>query len=89
MTDGHSIFSREGGTAGSPTWSPDGKWIAFDARTRDATGDIWVKTAEGGEPRVLVGGPSRRHYAVFRSEVANGFTSPPAARAHCSCSEHP
>ena len=43
MTEGHSIFSREGGTAGSPTWSPDGKWIAFDARTRDATGDIWVQ----------------------------------------------
>lgn len=58
MTDGHSIFNREGGTAGSPTWSPDGKWIAFDARTRDATGDVWVKTAEGGEPRVLVSEPA-------------------------------
>jgi dipeptidyl aminopeptidase/acylaminoacyl peptidase len=54
MTEGHSIFSREGGTAGSPTWSPDGKWIAFDARTRDATGDIWLKPAEGGEPKALV-----------------------------------
>jgi hypothetical protein len=54
MTEGHSIFSSEGGTAGSPTWSPDGKWIAFDARTRDATGDIWLKPAEGGEPKALV-----------------------------------
>jgi WD40 repeat protein len=54
MTDGHSIFSREGGTAGSPTWSRDGKWIAFDARTRDATGDIWLKATAGGEPNVLV-----------------------------------
>ena len=51
MTEGHSIFSREGGTAGSPTWSPDGKWIAFDARTRDATGDIWLKPAEEANRR--------------------------------------
>src|SRR5262249_30324511 len=58
MTDGRSIFSREGGTAGSPIWSPDGKWIAFDARTLDATGDIWLKAAEGGEPKLLVAEPS-------------------------------
>jgi Tol biopolymer transport system component len=53
LTDGHPIFTREGGTAGSPAWSPDGKWIAFDARTRNAAGDIWVMPVDG-EPRLLV-----------------------------------
>jgi Tol biopolymer transport system component len=56
MTDGRPVFSREGGTAGSPTWSPDGKWIAFDARTRSAAGDIWIMPVDG-QPRVLVDRP--------------------------------
>ncbi|HWC19034.1 MAG TPA: DUF5050 domain-containing protein, partial [Terriglobales bacterium] len=54
MTEGHPLFSKEGGTAGSPTWSPDGKWIAFDARTKNAAADLWIVSATGGEPRLLV-----------------------------------
>jgi len=53
MTDGHPLFSKEGGTAGSPTWSPDGKWIAFDARTKNAAADVWIASATGGEPKIL------------------------------------
>jgi eukaryotic-like serine/threonine-protein kinase len=53
MTDGHPLFSKPGGTAGSPTWSPDGKWIAFDARTKKAAADLWMVAAAGGEPKVL------------------------------------
>ncbi len=56
MTDGRPVFAREGGTAGSPAWSPDGRWIAFDARTRSAAGDIWIMPVDG-EPRVLVDRP--------------------------------
>ncbi len=56
-TDGRPVFSRKGGTAGSPVWSPDGKWIAFDARTRNAGGDIWLAPASGGEAQMLVGNP--------------------------------
>jgi serine/threonine protein kinase/Tol biopolymer transport system component len=56
LTDGRPLFSREGGTAGSPAWSPDGKWIAFDARTRNAAGDIWLSAA-GGEPKLVVEHP--------------------------------
>ena len=56
FTDGRPLFSREGGTAGSPAWSPDGKWIAFDARTRNAAGDIWLMPV-GGEPKILVDHP--------------------------------
>ena len=56
LTDGRPLFSKEGGTAGSPTWSSDGKWIAFDARTRNAAGDIWAMPVDG-EPKLLVDHP--------------------------------
>jgi Tol biopolymer transport system component len=52
--DGHPIFGKEGGTAGSPAWSPDGKWIAFDARTRSAAANLWMVASAGGEAKVLV-----------------------------------
>jgi Tol biopolymer transport system component len=56
LTDGRPLFSKEGGTAGSPAWSPDGNSIAFHARTRNAAGDIWVMPV-GGEPKLLVNDP--------------------------------
>ena len=55
MTDGHPVFSREGGTAGSPAWSPDGKWIAFDARTKNAAADLWIMSSTVRDPILLVG----------------------------------
>src|SRR5215471_2923214 len=41
---------------GDPTWSPDGRFIAFtsarhDDRDLDDVSDIWIVAAEGGEPR--------------------------------------
>ena len=50
------VFNREGGTAGSPAWSADSKWVAFDARTRNAAADIWLMPP-GGEPKILVDHP--------------------------------
>ena len=49
------LTSLRGGT---PRWSPDGKWIAFDARTGgsidiDGKGDIWLVASAGGEPQLL------------------------------------
>jgi len=39
------------GNAVLPTWSPDGRWIAFTVRSGDRTQhDIWIIPAEGGEP---------------------------------------
>ena len=38
--------------AGSPYWSPDGRWIAFDAYA-DGNADIYVISADGGSPRPL------------------------------------
>jgi Tol biopolymer transport system component len=37
------------GIASSPRWSPDGKWIAFDA-TINNNRDIYVTRADGGTP---------------------------------------
>jgi hypothetical protein len=40
---------------GSPAWSPDGKWIAFDA-TRPGDFDIYVVRESGGKARRLAAG---------------------------------
>jgi dipeptidyl aminopeptidase/acylaminoacyl peptidase len=45
------------GFSGSPRWSPDGEWIAFD-RTTDAQTDIYVVRAAGGAPRRLTTNPT-------------------------------
>ncbi|HEY7295144.1 MAG TPA: S9 family peptidase [Dehalococcoidia bacterium] len=65
------VVSREGGEPrqltegdfdhGEPTWSPDGRQIAFAAarheeRDYDQVVDIWSVSADGGEPRRLTPG---------------------------------
>jgi serine/threonine protein kinase len=47
------------GTAGSPSWSPDGRWIAFDSRSSQSASSIFLLDVLGGKPRRLTGpGPS-------------------------------
>lgn len=51
-----------------PSWSPDGKWIAYTATTRDVTtidsvaedAHVWVIPAEGGRGRELTATQDRR-----------------------------
>lgn len=45
-----------GRNCGSPRWSPDGRWIVFDAFMDGGERDIWVLEGSGGKPRRLTSG---------------------------------
>lgn len=38
---------------GRPTWSPDGRWLAFAADAGEGTWAVYVIAAEGGPPRAI------------------------------------
>jgi Tol biopolymer transport system component/predicted Ser/Thr protein kinase len=44
------------GLANSPSWSPDGRWLAY-ASDRDTSMDIWKQPIEGGDEVQLTGPP--------------------------------
>lgn len=46
------LTSFGGPVTGTPHWSPDGRWIAFDSRPGGRSG-VFVVSAEGGTPRRL------------------------------------
>ncbi len=60
-----TFFGSHGGTghthAGTPRWSPDGKWIAFDCEGCEGAdqemADIYVIAPDGGKPRRLTSDP--------------------------------
>ncbi|HEY0099681.1 MAG TPA: protein kinase [Pyrinomonadaceae bacterium] len=78
----------EQGLQGSPTWSPDGQFIAYSS-DRDGNFDIWVKSASSGDPLRITDSPEHDWQPnwspdgtliVFRSERDGGglyFTSAP------------
>ncbi len=55
MTNNVGLFE------GSPRWSPDGRWIAFESWDQDSHADIYVVDASGGRPRRITQGPSDGH----------------------------
>ena len=69
-----------GFTAGSPSWSPDGRWIAFDSRAAESASSIFLLDASGGQPKRLTGpGPtdivptwSRDGHGVYFSSDRGG-----------------
>jgi Tol biopolymer transport system component len=59
--EGHNpiqLTSFGGFAVGSPRWSPDSRWIAFDSTTKAGNDDIYVISADGGQSRRLTSGPS-------------------------------
>ncbi|HEY3738547.1 MAG TPA: protein kinase [Bryobacteraceae bacterium] len=50
-----TVLAAGGHSAGSPNWSPDGRWLAFDWRAPDSQSSIFVLDMLGGQPRRLTG----------------------------------
>jgi Tol biopolymer transport system component len=51
--------------SGSPYWSPDGHWIAYDQLDADGRWDIWVIDSSGGQPRQLTTFPENENAPSF------------------------
>jgi Tol biopolymer transport system component len=65
LTEGKPIFEKPSQTTGSPSWSPDGRSIAFDARVKTSQPDIWVAPADGGPARQLTDAPGEDSVPCF------------------------
>jgi Tol biopolymer transport system component len=50
---------------GTPRWSPDGRWIAFDSQGEDGHWDIYVMDASGGKPRRITMDPSDENMPLW------------------------
>ncbi len=46
------IFTREESVVEAPTWSPDGKWIAYILQQEEKD-SVWLLPADGGESKML------------------------------------
>ena len=71
MTNGLGRFQ------GTPRWSPDGRWIAFDSQGQDGNRHTYVIDASGGRPRRITSERLDQHvpswsrdgkWIYFRSE---------------------
>jgi Tol biopolymer transport system component len=65
LADGRPLFDRVSAVTGSPNWSPDGRWIAFDARVKTNIADIWVVASSGGTATQLTDGPAEEITPCF------------------------
>jgi Tol biopolymer transport system component/DNA-binding winged helix-turn-helix (wHTH) protein len=56
------LIDRGPYVSGTPRWSPDGQWIAFDSRFNDpgsaGNPDIYLISSDGGQPRRLTTDPA-------------------------------
>ena len=53
---GLAKLTQDSGANGSPTWSPDGKQIAFVSDRDDGKSKIWIMNADGSNQRILPNG---------------------------------
>lgn len=50
---------------GGPSWSPDSRWIAYNAQGKDGRWDIYVIDAAGGQPRQLIADPADENFPTW------------------------
>lgn len=74
------VSHMNGALTGSPRWSPDGKWLAFDSRP-DGNPDLYVVPCE---PGLLKCGEVRRLTSRIGSDVIPSWTAASDALYYCS-----
>ena len=58
------------------SFSPDGKWLAFSKNDVNAPGDVWVRSAGGGNEKQLTDlNPHIRDYDISKTEVITWASS--------------
>ncbi len=61
-----AVRISERGPNDGASWSPDGQWIAFESWRDDANHDIYIMTANGGQPNRLTSDPANDYHAAWR-----------------------
>jgi Tol biopolymer transport system component len=61
------VTSFGGPDTGTPRWSPDGRWLAFDSSDA-GNPNIYVINVEGGPPRQLTNGPSGNYMPSWSAD---------------------
>ena len=85
------LTSGDGPHEFSPSWSPDGQWIAYTTWGGEEGGHVWKIPAGGGTPRQLTTSPSEYAHPVWSldgSEIVVTRGSGAAARAR-SATQNP
>lgn len=65
FTESTVLFDQPSSVTGSPAYSPDSQWVAFDARVGSPSPDIWIVPASGGEAKRLTDGPAEDNTPCF------------------------
>ena len=85
------LTSGDGPHEFSPSWSPDGQWIAYTTWNGGVGGHVWKIPATGGTPQQLTTSPSEYAHPVWSpdgSEIVVTRGSGAAARAR-SATQNP